>query len=103
MRPNRLILALAIWSVFGLVCLISERAHGSDQNHIPDAGKMVVPPGLQRIMSEGAGMVVNPTCDDVRAVVAWIGEARAESSARSAGATEAQIDWAKRCLKSSSR
>lgn len=91
---GRLILALAIWSAFGLVCLISERAHGSDKP---------VPPGLAKVMAEGAGRVVNPTCDDVRAVVAWIGEARAVEMAREAGATENQIREAKRCLKSSSR
>ena len=57
-----------------------------------------IPPGLKQIMAEGAGRAVNPTCDDVRAVVAWIGEAKAESAARSAGATERQIREAKRCL-----
>ena len=58
-----------------------------------------VPPDLQRIMTEGAGRVVNPNCDDVRAVVAWVGEARAEAEARAAGASEAQIRDAKRCLR----
>jgi hypothetical protein len=111
MRANRLLLALAIWSVFGLVCPISERAHGGetdhlvgvnkmiDGHHIPDTGKMVIPPGLAKVMAEGAGRVVNPTCDDVRAVVAWIGEARAVEMAREAGASNSQIDKARRCLK----
>lgn len=67
------------------------------------AGEHPVPPGLQRIMAEGAGRVANMTCADVRAVVAWIGEARAVEMAREAGATNSQIDKAKRCLKSSSR
>jgi hypothetical protein len=39
------------------------------------------------------------TCDDVRAVVAWVGEARAEEMARSTGANESQIRDAKRCLR----
>jgi hypothetical protein len=90
MRLNRLLLALAIWSVFGIVCLISERAHGAEKP---------MPPGLAKVMAEGAGRVVNPTCDDVRAVVAWVGEARAVEMAREAGATNSQIDKARRRLK----
>lgn len=62
-----------------------------------------IPPGLAKVMAEGAGRVVNPTCDDVRAVVAWIGEARAAAMAREAGATEARIKEAKRCLRPSSQ
>lgn len=89
---NRLLLATIIWSAFGLVCLISEYAHAKD-----------IPPGLRRVMAEGAGRVVNPSCADVRSFVAWIGEAKAEAAARSAGATDGQIREAKRCLKSSSR
>jgi hypothetical protein len=114
---NRLLLALAIWSVFGIVCLISERAHGSevysevtgvtdkpDQDGAAHAAhkngqRRTPPPGLAKVMSEGAGRVVNPTCDDVRAVVAWIGEARAVEMAREAGASNSQIDKARRCLK----
>jgi hypothetical protein len=90
MRINRPLLALAIWSVFGIVCLISDLAHGSEKP---------IPPGLAKVMSEGAGRVVNPTCDDVRAVVAWVGEARAVEMAREAGASNSQIDKARRCLK----
>jgi hypothetical protein len=90
MRLNRLLLALAIWLVFGIVCLISERAHGAEKP---------IPPGLAKVMAEGAGRVVNPTCDDVRAVVAWIGEARAVEMAREAGASNSQIDKARRCLR----
>ena len=90
MRRSRLYLALAIWSVFGVLCLISERAHGSDKP---------IPPGLAKVMAEGAGRIVNPSCEDVRAVVAWIGEARAVEMARGAGASEHQIDKARRCLK----
>lgn len=87
---NRLLLALAIWLAFGLVCLIGEYAH---------AGEKPIPPGLAKVMAEGAGRAVNPTCDDVRAVVAWIGEARAVEMAREAGASNSQIDKARRCLK----
>lgn len=61
------------------------------------------PPGLAKVMAEGAGRAVKPTCADVRAVVAWIGEAKAEQAARSAGASEAQIARGKKCLTSSSR
>ena len=91
---TRTIFALAIWLGFGLVCLISGYAH---------AGEKPIPPGLHRVMAEGAGRVANMTCADVRAVVAWIGEARAEEAARAAGATERQIKDARRCLPSSSR
>jgi hypothetical protein len=116
MRSNRLILALAIWSVFGLVCLISKYAHAgklsvdersqdglSITNNRSQNTTRPIPPGLQRIMAGGAGRVVNPTCDDVRAVVAWLGEAKAVEMARGAGATDSQIREARRCLKSSSR
>ena len=85
---TRTIFALAIWLAFGLVCLISEYAHAKD-----------MPPGLAKVMAEGAGRVVTPTCDDVRAVVAWIGEARAVEMAREAGASSSQIEKARRCLR----
>ena len=91
---NRLSLALAIWIAFGLVCLVSEYAH---------AGEKPIPPGLQRVMAEGAGRVANMTCADVSAFVAIYGARRAEAVARAAGATEHQIREAKRCLSSSSR
>ena len=91
---NRLSLALAIWLLFGFICLISEYAH---------AGEKPIPPGLQRVMAEGAGRVANMTCADVRAVVAVYGAWKAEAVARASGATEHQIREAKRCLKSSSR
>lgn len=90
MRRSRLYLALAIWSVFGVVCLISERAHGSDKP---------IPPGLAKVMAEGSGRVANMTCADVRAVVEIYGAWKAEAVARAAGATEHQITVAKRCLK----
>lgn len=73
-----------------LLCVLTTRAY---------AGERTIPPGLQRVMSEGAGRVVNPTCDDVRAVVAWIGEAKAVGMARGAGAREEQIVRAKKCLR----
>lgn len=41
--------------------------------------------------------VVTPTCDDVRAVVAWIGEAKAEEAARTAGVSEGQMARANLC------
>lgn len=85
MKHNRLHLAAVIWSAFGLVCLIAEYAH---------AGEKPIPPGLHRVMAEGAGRVANMTCDDVRAVVAWTGEARAVKMAREAGASSSQIDKA---------
>jgi hypothetical protein len=62
-----------------------------------------IPPGLQRIMAEGAGRVANMTCADVSAFVAIYGVRRAELVARAAGATDSQIQEAKRCLKSSAR
>lgn len=62
-----------------------------------------IPPGLAKVMAEGSGRVANMTCADVRAVVAIYGARRAEVVARSAGAIEAQIREAKRCLGSSSR
>lgn len=111
MRYSRILIALAIWSVFGVVCLIAGYAHAGEASashqFVPDPKVMgrdvtaarPIPPGLQRIMSEGAGRAVNPTCDDVRAVVAWIGEARAMEMARGAGASSSQIDKARRCLK----
>lgn len=71
-----------------MVCLVSWRVHAE-----------TIPPGLAKVMAEGAGRVVNPTCDDVRAVVAWIGEAKAVEMAREAGASNSQIDKARRCLK----
>lgn len=89
---RRIILALAIWSMFCLVCLIAGYAHAKD-----------IPPGLAKVMAEGAGRVANMTCVDVRAAVAVMGEVRAEAVARSAGATDRQIKDAKRCLGSSSR
>ena len=103
MRRSRLILALAIWSVFGIVCLISERAHGSEvySEVTGQTGKLArpIPPGLAKVMAEGAGRVANMTCADVSAFVALYGARRAEVVARSAGATEHQIAVAKRCLK----
>lgn len=58
-----------------------------------------LPSGLRRVMANGAGRVVNHTCADVRAAVAWYGEGRAVSAARSAGYSEGQIKEARKCLK----
>ena len=89
-----------------LLCVLTNHAaYSGDQNHFVDANKMVkpIPPGLAKVMAEGAGRVANMTCADVRAVVAIYGEWKAEATARAAGATDQQIKDAKRCLKSSSR
>ena len=100
-----IIFAVAIWLAFGLVCLIAERVHAGESQErlaprLQEANEThrSIPPGLAKVMAEGAGRVVNPTCDDVRAVVAWIGEARAVQMAREAGATDGQITVARRCL-----
>ena len=76
-----------------LLCALTTCAHAEKP----------IPPGLQRVMAEGAGRVANMTCADVSAFVAIYGARRAEAVARAAGATESQISEAKRCLKSSSR
>ena len=76
-----------------LLCALTTSAHAEQP----------VPPGLQRVMAEGAGRVANMTCADVSAFVAIYGARRAEAVARASGATESQIREAKRCLKSSSR
>lgn len=55
--------------------------------------------GLRRVMANGAGRIVNHTCADVRAAVAWYGEGRAVAAARSAGYSEGQIQEARKCLK----
>lgn len=76
-----------------LLCALTTSAHAEKPT----------PPGLQRVMAEGAGRVANMTCADVSAFVAIYGARRAEVVARAAGATESQIREAKQCLKSSSR
>lgn len=93
-----------------VVCLISQYAHAERYTctwHQYERGKCLpilkdvgpMPPSIRRLLAERAGRVVNPTCDDVRAVVAWIGEARAVGMAREAGATEKKIKDARRCLR----
>ena len=84
-----------------LLCVLMTHAVDARprHHHRTSLQKMQISPGLHRVMAEGAGRVVNPTCDDVRAVVAWIGETRAEAEARAAGASERQIRDAKRCLR----
>lgn len=80
--------------------------YGNNIRHITrkvGGAQSQIPPGLQRIMAEGAGRVANMTCADVRAVVAIYGAWKVEAVARAAGATEHQIREAKRCLGSSSR
>ena len=114
---NRLSLALVIWLAFGLVCLIAEYAHagpytctwhqyerGECLPILKDAGPM--PPSIKKLMAEGAGRAVYSnrgahwtlTCDDVKAIVAQLGEARAIAAAQAYGAGEAQIAVARQCL-----
>lgn len=93
----RTFLAAALCAVL-LVSNASARPLHRRQHSV--VSRIEIPPGLHRVMAEGAGRVVaNPTCDDVRAVVAWVGEARAVKMAREAGASNYQIDKARRCLK----
>jgi hypothetical protein len=78
---SRLLLALAVWAAFGLVVLIGTYAHADD----------------------------GYTCADVRAAVATVSRSGGvsqskaaeiiEAMARGAGATDAQIVRAKRCLR----
>jgi hypothetical protein len=74
---NRLLLAIAVWLAFGLVCLIGTYAHAE--------------PAFR--------LVVTLTCDDIRTLVAWQGWAEIETRAKAAGASQAQLDQAKKCLK----
>lgn len=104
-RRHRLLLALAIWAGFGLVCLIGTYAHAGYvcTPHQYERGECLpiiksrgqIPQGIQRILA------TNPNCEDVLALVAWVGEAKAEAVARAAGATDRQIARARRCLSSS--
>lgn len=101
MRPTVILAALCA------VLLASSVDARPRHHHTATTSKMEavrpIPPGLHRVMAEGAGRVVKPTCADVRAMVAMIGEAKAEAAARSAGATDQQIREARRCLISSAR
>lgn len=83
MKRHRLLLAVAVWAGFGLVCLIGEKAHA-------DVSAAAIKEWLR---------VHIATCVDVRTVVAAIGEARAESGAKTSGVSETQIARAQRCLK----
>lgn len=81
-RRQRLILFLVVWAGFGLLLLIGGRTKAD-------------------VMTQQTkqGFRVNvTTCADVRAVVAIVGEVEAERAARAAGASQAQIEAAKRCL-----
>jgi hypothetical protein len=74
------LLALFAGVAFALVCLVGgARADVSIQN-----------------VKE---LIRVATCADVRAIVAAAGEAKAESVAKAAGATDAQIARARKCLK----
>jgi hypothetical protein len=75
MMRRRLILALAIWAGFEMVCLLGSRAHA----------------GVSATTNKEWLRVQITTCADVRTVVAAVGEARAEAVARAAGVSEAQI------------
>ena len=83
MKRHRLRLAIAIWAGFGMVCLLGGRAHA-------DVSASAVKEWLRLHLA---------TCEDVRTVVAAVGEAKAEAVATAAGVSEAQIEKAKRCLK----
>jgi hypothetical protein len=83
MKRHRLLLAVAVWAGFGLVCLIGEKAHA-------DVSAAAIKEWLRAHIA---------TCADVRTVVAAVGEARAESPAKASSVSEAQIARAKRCLK----
>jgi hypothetical protein len=82
MKRHRLLLAVAVWAGFGLVCLISEKAHAE-----------VAAAAVKEWLREHIA-----TCADVRTVVAAVGEAKAEAVAKAAGVSEAQIARAKRRL-----
>ena len=95
-----------------LLCALTTSAHAGESHQFVGDPKVMgrdvtasrpIPPGLQRVMAEGAGRVANMTCADVRSVVSIYGAWKAEAVARAAGATEHQIREAKRCLGSSSR
>jgi hypothetical protein len=73
MNRRRILLALLIWAGFGL----RGRAHAEQPVRI----------------------VVTLACEDVQELVAWKGWQVIESRARAAGATTAQIEAIKRCLK----
>jgi len=77
MTRRRLLLAIAVWVAFVLVCLL----------------------GGAKADEPASGNRLTITCADVRALVDAFGEAKAEAAARAAGATEAQIARAKKCLR----
>jgi hypothetical protein len=79
MKRHRLLLAIAVWAGFGLVCLIGEKAHA-------DVSAAAIKEWLREHIA---------TCADVRTVVAAVGETKAEAVAKAAGVSEAR---AKRCL-----
>jgi hypothetical protein len=82
MKRHRLLLAVAVWAGFGLVCVIGEAAHA-------DVSAAAIKQWLREHVA---------TCADVRTVVTAVGEARAEAVAKAAGVSEAQIARARRCL-----
>ena len=71
-------LAIAVWVVFGLICWISGPAKAT----------------------EPVRLVVTLNCDDIRAIAQWKGWDELERRARAAGASDRQIEDAKRCLSS---
>lgn len=78
MTRRRFFLAIAVWIAFALVCLLG----GNAQSDEPASGNRLI-----------------ITCADVREIVRLLGEQKAEEAARAAGATEAQIARAKKCLR----
>lgn len=62
-------------------------------------------PSLKQLMAEGAGLAASHrgerwtmTCNDVRIIVAQLGEAQAIAAAQAYGAGESQIAIARQCL-----
>jgi hypothetical protein len=78
MKRRWFLLAIAVWVGFGLVCLLGGKA---DADEPPNPNRLII------------------TCADVREIVRLLGEQKAEEAARAAGATEAQIARAKKCLR----
>jgi hypothetical protein len=78
MTRRRLLLVIAVWTGFGLVCLLGGKAHADEP---ATSNRLII------------------TCADVREIVRLLGEQKAEEAARAAGATEAQIARAKKCLR----
>lgn len=82
MTRCRIFFAIAVWCGYGLVCPLNSRAAHADLS-----------------IKTFKEWVRVATCADVRTVVAAVGVTKAEAVAKAAGASEAQIAKAKRCLR----